>query len=317
VKFAIAGVSDTKPGQKPTVTFNIKDKDGKTIDPKDFDSLSLVLAGPTTDYAKAWSESLVISATISTKAKDAGNGNFTYTFDNAIPADAKGSYAVAMQGYINTQLKKADGSTLMGPDGKTPLVVRDAGYNPVSYFGVTDAKAVARRAVVDRANCNKCHHDLGNPSGIAIHGGSRMNTEFCVMCHNPNATDEAQRPADKGAPVSIEFDYLIHRIHTGEKRTSPFLVYGNGNTLHDFSEVAIPGNLTQCKTCHVAGANLLPPKKILPQTVTQKGAVVSVTQPITAACSGCHDTAPTKAHIAINTAPDKTEACAFATRKVA
>ena len=46
-----------------------------------------------------------------------------------------------------------------------------------------------------------------------------MNTEFCVMCHNPNATDEAQRPADKGVPVSIEFDYLIHSLHTGEKRT--------------------------------------------------------------------------------------------------
>jgi OmcA/MtrC family decaheme c-type cytochrome len=309
VKFAIVSVSDTKPGQKPTVTFNIKDKDGKTIDPKDFTSLSLVLAGPTTDYAKFWSESLVISPTISTKAKDAGSGNYTYTFDAAIPADAKGSYAVAMQGYINAQLKKADGSTLMGPDGKTPLVVRDVGYNPVFYFGVTDAKAVARRAVVERADCNKCHHDIGNPAGLSIHGGSRMNTDFCVMCHNPNNTDEAQRPADKGTPVSIEFDYLIHSIHKGEERTTPFIVYGNGNSLHDFSEVTYPGNLANCTKCHVQGANLLPLKKVLPLTVTQKGAVVSVTQPITAVCSGCHDTAPAKAHIAINTAADKTETC--------
>ncbi|MBI3915007.1 MAG: OmcA/MtrC family decaheme c-type cytochrome [Chloroflexi bacterium] len=310
VKFAIVGVSDTKPGQKPTVTFNIKDQAGKTIDPKDFSSLSLVLAGPTTDYAKMWSESLVISATISTKAKDAGSGNYTYTFDNAIPADAKGSYAVSMQGYINTQLKRADGKPVLGTDNKTPLVVRDVGFNPVFYFGVTDAKAVARRGVVDRESCNKCHKDIGNPAGLSIHGGSRMNTEFCVFCHNANNTDEARRPADKGTPESIEFDYLIHSIHKGEERGTPFTVYGFGNNPVDFSEVVYPGNLANCAKCHPQGANLLPLKKTLPQTVTQKGAVVSVTQPVTVVCSGCHATVSAKAHFALNTSNDKTEACA-------
>ena len=310
VKFAIAGVTDTQPGQKPTVTFNIKDRDGKAVDPKDFSSLSLVMAGPTTDYAQTWSESLVISATVSTRAKDAGSGNYSYTFTNTIPADAKGSFAVALQGYINTTLKKADGSPLMAADGKTPLVVRDAGYNPVFYFGVTDAKAVARRAVVERADCNKCHHDIGNPSGLSIHGGSRMNTDFCVFCHNANATDEAMRPADKGAPVSIEFDYLIHSIHKGSERTSPFVVYGFGNSVNDFSDIGYPGNLADCAKCHVTGANLLPLKKVLPQTVTQKGAVVSVTQPVTAVCSGCHDSSPAKGHFSLMTTSDKTETCA-------
>jgi len=310
VKFAIVSVSDTKPGQKPTVVFYIKDKDGKTIDPKEMASLSLVLAGPTTDYANVWSESLVISPTVSTKAKDAGGGNYSYTFDAAIPANAKGSYAVSMQGYLNAQLKRADGTPLLGPDKKTPLVVRDAGYNPVFYFGVTDAKAVARRAVVERADCNKCHQDLGNPAGLSIHGGSRMNTDFCVFCHNANATDEARRPADKGVPQSIEFDYLIHRIHTGEEQTTPFIVYGFGNVANDFSEVRYPGNRADCVKCHVTGANLLPLKKTLPQTVTQKGAVVSVTQPITAVCSGCHDSAPAKGHFSLMTTANNVETCA-------
>jgi OmcA/MtrC family decaheme c-type cytochrome len=309
VKFAITSVADTKPGQKPTVTFNIKDRDGKTIDPKDFSNLSLVLAGPTTDYAKYWSESLVISATVSTKAKDAGGGNFTYTFDNAIPADAKGTYAVAMQGYINTQIKRADGSPVLGADGKTPLVVRDVGYNPVVYVAVTDSKPVARRAVVNRELCNACHRDLGNPAGMSIHGGSRMNTEYCVFCHNPNNTDEAQRPADKGTPVSIEFDYMIHRIHTGEEGNAPFVVYGNGQRPVDFSDVAYPGDRSDCVKCHNQGTNLLPLKKVLPQTVTQKGAVVSVTPATTAVCTGCHDSAAAKGHISINTTADKTETC--------
>jgi OmcA/MtrC family decaheme c-type cytochrome len=307
VKFAIVGVTDTKPGQAPTVTFNIKDKDGKTIDPKDFTSLSVVMAGPTTDYAKSWSESLVISATVSTKAKDAGSGNYTYTFTNTIPIDAKGSFAVSMQGYINTTLKKADGSTLMGADGKTALAVRDVGYNPVFYFGVTDAKAVARRAVVDRNNCNKCHHDLGNPAGLSIHGGARQNTDFCVFCHNPNNTDEAAR-TDGSTPVSIEFDYLIHRVHTGKDATTPFVI-GSPPRPVSFADVGYPGNRADCVKCHVAGANLLPLKKALPQTVTQKGAVVSVTQPITAVCAGCHDNTAAKGHFGLMTTSANVETC--------
>jgi OmcA/MtrC family decaheme c-type cytochrome len=271
-------------------------------------SLSLVLAGPTTDYTSVWSESLIISGT--TKAKDAGSGNYTYTFDAAIPADAKGSYAVSMQGYINTQLKKADGSTLMGPDGKTPLVVRDAGFNPVFYFGVTDAKAVARRSVVDRDLCDKCHLNLGNPAGMSIHGGSRQNTEFCVFCHNPNGTDEARRPADKMPPVPIDFNYLIHRIHTGEEQTTPFIVYGFGNTPNDFSEVAYPGNRADCVKCHIKGANLLPlAKTVQPMTVTEKGQTVSVTQPITTVCSGCHDSTSAKGHFSLMTTSSNVETC--------
>jgi OmcA/MtrC family decaheme c-type cytochrome len=309
VKFAIVDVKDTKPGQNPTVTFNIKDKDGKTIDPKDFNSLSLVMAGPTTDYAKYWSESLVISATISTRAKDAGSGNYAYTFTNPVPADAKGSFAMSMQGYINTSLKKADGTPVLGADGKTPLVVRDVGYNPVFYFPVTDARAVARRVATERADCNKCHHDIGNPAGLSIHGGSRMNIDFCVMCHNPNWTDEAVRPATaQGAPVSIEFDYMIHRLHKGEEASPPYVVYGFGSSLISFAEVVYPGNLANCVKCHVTGANLLPLKKVLPLTITQKGAVISVTQPVTAVCSGCHDSAPAKAHISLNTV-GTTETC--------
>jgi OmcA/MtrC family decaheme c-type cytochrome len=309
VKFAIVSVSDTKPGQNPTVVFNIKDKDGKAIDPKDFNSLSLVIAGPTTDYTGYTSESLVISATVSTKAKAADGGNYSYTFAKAIPAEAKGSYAVAMQGYINATLKKADGTPVLGADGKTALAVRDVGYNPVFYFGVTDAKPVARRVVADRADCNKCHHDIGNPAGLSIHGGSRMSIDFCVMCHNPNQTDEPVRPADQGTPVSVEFDYMIHTLHKGEEQASPYIVYGNGSRPVDLSKIVYPGNLANCQKCHVTGAGVLPAKKVLPLTVTLKGAVVSTTLPVTAICSACHDTVAAKGHFALNTANGTVETC--------
>lgn len=307
VKFQIVSVSDTKPGQKPTVVFNIKDNSGKVIDPKEMTSFSLVLAGPTTDYANRWSETVTTGG--ATKAKDAGSGNFQYTFDAAIPADAKGSYAVGIEGYITSQLKRADGSPLLGPD-KKPLDVRDAGYNQVFYLAVTDAKPVPRRNVVDRENCNKCHHDLGNPSGLSIHGGLRRNTEYCVLCHNANGTDEARRPADKGAPSTIDFDYLIHRLHTGEEQSTPFIVYGFGNVAVDFSEVRYPGNRADCVKCHAKGTMVLPlAKTVLPATVMQKGSVVSITPPVTNACTACHDSSAAKGHAALMTTADKVETC--------
>ena len=303
VKFEIVSVSDTKPGQKPTVVFNIKDATGKAIAPKEMASLSFTLAGPTTDYANRWTEAAI------TKTVEAGS-NLQYTFAAAIPPDTKGTYAIGVEGYLTTTLKKADGSPLMGADGKTPLVVRDAGYNQVVYAPVTDTKPVTRRLVVNRDGCNLCHKDIGNPAGLSIHGGSRRNTEYCVLCHNPNTTDEARRPADKLPPQTISFDVLIHRLHTGEELGEPYVIYGFGNAAIDFSEVAYPGNRANCAKCHDKTSYALPlAKTVLPVTVTQKGAVVSTTLPTTAACTACHNSAAALGHTALNTTDSKVETC--------
>jgi OmcA/MtrC family decaheme c-type cytochrome len=311
VKFEIVSVNDAKPGQKPTVVFNVKDNAGKTIDPKDMDYLALTLAGPTTDYAHRWTDTVARKPSQPSAAKDAGGGNFQYTFQNPIPVDATGTYAVGIEGYLIENIKKADGSTLLGPDKKTPLAVRDAGFNQVFYVGVTDSKPVPRREVVSRDNCNQCHQDLGNPAGISIHGGIRRNTEYCVLCHNANATDADQRPADKGTPVSIQFKYLIHRIHTGEEENTPYVVYGFGGRAVDFSDIVYPGNRADCAKCHVKNSNLLPlPNGVLPMTVTQKGQVVSVTQPITAVCAGCHDSTSALGHFSLMTTSSNVETCA-------
>ena len=48
------------------------------------------------------------------------------------------------------------------------------------------------------------------------------------MCHNPATSDGDNRPADKGAPESIQWKYQIHRIHTGEDETTPYLIYSAG-----------------------------------------------------------------------------------------
>lgn len=311
VKFQIVSVSDTKPGQKPTVTFNIKDNSGATIDPKDMDYLALTLAGPTTDYTNRWTDTVIRKPTAPTSlAKEAGSGNFSYTFQNAIPADATGTYAVGMEGYMIANLKRADGSSLLGPDKKTPLAVRDSGFNPVTYVAVTDSKPVPRRLVVVRDNCNQCHLDIGNPAGLAVHGGNRRSTEYCVLCHNPTLSDADNHPADKGAPTPLQWKYLIHRIHTGEDGSNPYLLYGSNGQATNLGDVRFPGNRADCVKCHDKNTYLLPlPKTALPWTATTKGQVVSSIGPITAACTACHDSTAVRGHASIMTAADKTETC--------
>lgn len=300
VKFEIVSASDTKPGQKPTVVFNVKDNAGKVIAPTEMARLSFTLAGPTTEYANRWTESAITSTV------EAG-GNLQYTFSAAIPSDAEGTFAIGVEGYITTTLTKPDGSPLLDADGKAPLVVRDAGYNQVSYVPVTDAKAVARRVVVKRDGCNACHQDLGNPAGLSIHGGNRRNTEYCSMCHNPNATDEARRPADKMPPETISFGYVVHRLHTGEDLGEPYTI-GNGTV--DFSEVAYPGNRADCAKCHDKTSYALPlAKTVLPVTVSQDGATVSTTLPATAACTACHNSAAAKGHATLMTTDSQVETC--------
>ncbi len=309
IKFQLVSVTNAKPGQKPTVIFNIKDNAGATIDPKDMDSVALTLAGPTTDYTNRWTDTVARKPSQASLAKDAGGGNFSYTFQNPLPADATGTYAVGMEGYLIENIKKADGSVLLGPD-KKPLAVRDAGFNPVVYVAVTDANPVARRKVVLRDNCNQCHKDLGNPAGLSVHGGSRRNTEYCVLCHNPTLSDAENHPADKGAPIPLQWKYLVHRIHTGTKGSSPYVLYGSNGQPNNLGDVRFPGNTADCGTCHDKNTNLLPlPSTVLPTTATKGGKLVSSIQPIAAACTACHDSKAAKGHAGLQTTASLVETC--------
>jgi OmcA/MtrC family decaheme c-type cytochrome len=157
--------------------------------------------------------------------------------------------------------------------------------------------------VVDTANCDRCHEVL------SLHGNNRTNnTDLCVICHNPNATDISQRPAsannyadftatgvDGKHEQAINFKTLVHNIHASgpdesqvPNRASGITVYGFGQSVNSFNDVLSPGILNDCAICHVDG--------------TYKAALatpaddVKVT-PIAAACSSCHDDELTNQHI--------------------
>ncbi|HEX7433931.1 MAG TPA: OmcA/MtrC family decaheme c-type cytochrome [Anaerolineaceae bacterium] len=295
VKLEIISIDAAKPGSLPVVTFKVSDNSGKSIAPADMDYLGFTLAGPTSDYVNRVIETAIKKpATKLQGIADAGNGAFKYTFQYKIPANATGTYAVGMEGYVMETIKGV----------KDP--VRDAGFNPVAYTALDGGKADPRRQVVDRDKCDSCHKNL------AVHGGNRQNTDYCVLCHNPATSDIANRPADKGAPQSISFRVMIHGLHSGAAlEQQPFTVWGTGTTPADFSGIVFPGDLAACQSCHKAGTYALPlGKGIQPTTFSKDGiTIVSSTLPDRSVCSSCHDSSDAQGHYELMTTPSGTETC--------
>jgi OmcA/MtrC family decaheme c-type cytochrome len=294
----ILSVTNVGAGKKPVVTFKMTENDGTILDPKTLGnsnapSVNLLLGGPTTDYA--------IDPFRENGAGAVFNGSLaTYTFTNAIPANAKGSWAVAIEARRTITFNPAP--------RQGPATYTEGAVNPIFYIAVTDGTAVPRRNVVVLDNCNKCHDRLATTFS---HGGQRIAIEECVICHNPNASDKARRPADQGPPESISLKRLIHRIHTGENLTQDFTVFGFGGGTN-FNDVRYPGDRRDCVQCHTSTStyNIPLPTGAIP-VVTQRD-FFSPQGPATAACLGCHDNVDVAAHAYLNTvmSPFFGEACA-------
>jgi OmcA/MtrC family decaheme c-type cytochrome len=268
----ILNVSNAAPGAAVTVTFQVTNGDGSPVTPSKLSTLNILLGGPTTDYTTSFRES--------GKTATASGDAWTYTFKTVIPADATGTWTATADCYRNVTI---DNHT------DTGLSVREAAFNPIYNFAVTDAQPMARRTVVNLANCDKCHETL------ALHGGQRFKIEECVVCHNPNADDHGNRPAAQGTPESISFQRLIHRIHTGENLSQDFTVYGNGGSRNNYNDVLYPGDRRDCIKCHAAGTYTVPlPDGVIP-TITMRD-YYSPMQPTAAACLGCHDSKPAAVH---------------------
>lgn len=304
LKADIVSVSNTAPGQRPVLTFRLTEGRGNPLNPNVLTTLDVTMAHPTTDYAHRVTETIRRAAAgarpeTPSKAVDLGNGNYRYTFGAEVNGDWKGSLAVALEGSRRVKIK--------GRQEKETEVV-ESFFNPVAYASVTDPKPVSRRMVVQRAKCNECHLDLGNPAGVSVHNGVRMNTEYCVMCHNASQTDAEKRKGAKGPPLpeNIHFNVLIHKLHTGKDLASPFIVYGGSPAnpgLINLGEIRYPGDRRNCGKCHIKGTNENPlPDGLLPTSVPRSDGGVAEVLPITAACIGCHTKPSAKAHVETQTA---------------
>jgi OmcA/MtrC family decaheme c-type cytochrome len=275
--FTLVSVQNGSAGKSPTVNFTLKDKSGNPIPASSMNSLSLVIAGPTTDYAGFTSES-------ATGASCDNSGNCQYTFQYVIPATAAGTFTIGIEGYRTITL---DAGTTIAQ------TVNDDGQNQVINFSVDGSPVTPRRTVVEISNCNVCH------TSLSAHGGLRNQTTYCVLCHNPNQTDASERPASAGLPQGINFSLHVHKIHTGVDLTQTYTVYGYKSSVNNFNGILFPGNLADCAKCHVNSSNELPIGATL--NVSSPRAFIPSMGPITAACTACHDPEATASHALSNT----------------
>jgi OmcA/MtrC family decaheme c-type cytochrome len=287
----ITGVTNTSAGQKPVVTFTINDTLGNVLPMSALEDLSFTLAGPTSDYGYTTFGSATTPGYDSedgTVATCDSNSNCTYTFLNAIPAKATGTYAIAVESERLENILQ--GTT-------TAQQVESGTRNQVVYFSVDGSAVQSRREVVAKANCNQCHVNLQG------HGARRNDPEYCILCHNPSLTDSSTRAQSTDPtvlatpPQALNFNFMIHRIHTGSnlaaKGASYIEITHNGrvdnfnNVLYaPFNGEGTPGDTAKCYVCHVNSSEQNLPDAA--NKVTNGQYYINPTPPVTSACSGCH-----------------------------
>ncbi|MFA7269733.1 MAG: OmcA/MtrC family decaheme c-type cytochrome [Sterolibacterium sp.] len=302
-------------------------QDGVTT-PVDYNNLGRTNAQPISVSLANLLDSNRTTTTGTLSARDA-DGYYTASIVGSsvvFPAGAK-MRTVALQGYF-TQVSPA------------------AARHTISVVK-TITGDTTRRVVVDPAKCGNCHEWFEG------HGGNRVyETQVCVTCHNPgiNSTGRgisdaalAAYPfsADDNAKLALwgfdktlpnaalnfpvttnNFKDMIHGIHAGADRTTPFVDARDRTpsaiTLLDMSKAHFPNILSNCEACHKPGSYSSAPENTLASTYeynngttpmtpaayklsfVQPNATDKVTTPFAAACVSCHDSAIAQAHIGLN-----------------
>ena len=339
-------------------------QDGITT-PADFNNTGVKQAQPlSVSIAQLLSTSN--AATIGSMTGPDTNGYYTATIlgsgTRAFPVGSR-MRTIALQGYFTQS------NAPLNLQGGTGAVARHAISVLKTVTGDT-----ARRTVVSAEKCASCHEWFeghgGNRvyetqvcvmchvPGLATSGRGIADATLQAYFNNtapntPTASTGAFTLDDKKIlaewgfnatlpnaalklPVtSNNFKDMIHGIHAGRERVTPFQDARDRSpsaiTLLDFRRMDFPGILSNCETCHVTAVttdqktyNFVPSGAlasvyesidanyaagILAGTATPAQAKTSlntvnagdiVTTPFTASCVSCHDRQSAKAHMAIN-----------------
>jgi OmcA/MtrC family decaheme c-type cytochrome len=154
-----------------------------------------------------------------------GDGRYEYTFAQALTA-----YVGAPQ-FDPAKTHRVGLEIRTSTDGYTPSNI-PANNAPLDFVPAGGAPTFTR-LIVDTEHCNRCHDRL------AMHGGARVDVEYCVICHNASSIDTA-------SGNTIDFKRLIHIIHAAR----PDYHIGSGNDLVEWSDVEYPQDIRNCDTCH-------------------------------------------------------------------
>lgn len=308
---SIENVTNTQPGDFPTVTYRItnpatgEDYDVKN-DPLFLGGIRVGTSWSSSDFHNTGNGSDENASQVQTDAVgpavDNGDGSFSVTMPVAIPdgglppgVAATGSGLASIEGHPSVEI---EGEATNVPLGDAHL-----------YFSIDepDGQAVERRVSVTIQQCNACHQTL------VLHGSNRSdNIDTCASCHNPRNTDLRQRrramdpPTDGKDEESIDFKTMVHGIHAAAIREQPLEVVGFGGfTTYRYTTDAVhyPGDLANCTACHTEDGYKLPlADGVLGTTVDTGNDIASrlddtVVTPQAAVCSSCHDSAISKAHM--------------------
>ena len=279
----ITSVENTAAGQKPTINFTLKDRQGAPLEPAKVNRIAFTMTGPTSDFGEGLPVKggyVTESATVAT----ATSTGWKYTFAQAIPATAKGTYGVAVE---------ARRQEVVLDSTMAERTIQTGSPNSVTYFSVDGTKVAPRRQIVDLKRCNDCHRQL------AVHGENRNATEYCVFCHNPRESDSSRRPAAQAPAEAIDFALMIHRIHAGNLQIRDYTIYGFGGSQNNYNKVRFPGLLNNCVNCHLDGTYTVPTKATLDKTDPR--GLINPAKPATAACTGCHTSVDAASHALQNT----------------
>lgn len=276
----IQEITDTGPGEYPIVYFNLANNEGMPINPQDLDALTFLIAGPNSDYNFLARESARDTAVEEVD-------RWAYTFATPIPEDGIGSYTLGAEAYRMVLIN--EGTTKEFSHRETMQ------NNPTLAFAVTDETPIPRRTIVTAETCDACHDNL------TLHGNIRHKPDYCAMCHQPSADDSRFRPDDAGPARTIDFKFMIHRIHMGHNLSDDYTLIGFRGTPHNYNEVLYPGKLNNCEACHVNSSFDVPTPGTEPTIAPNE--FYSPIPTNSASCLGCHDSLDAAAHTWLNTAP--------------
>jgi len=121
----------------------------------------------------------------------------------------------------------------------------------------------------DTTSCLACH----DKETFGFHGSSaRRDVKLCVLCHQPQTVDP-----DTGHTMDLKV--MIHKIHAPGELSAPYIIYGNAQSVHNYSGVTYPQDLRNCDNCHEG----------IDATKKPAQSDAWYTKPNREACGSCHD----------------------------
>ncbi|UCF32499.1 MAG: SMP-30/gluconolactonase/LRE family protein [Phycisphaerales bacterium] len=301
-------------GDFPEITFRLTDVYNDPLelvsgDATVIDRIEFIFAGPTTLYQtilpsqRPWSGGSLAVDPANWVDNFLVDGTYTFISEDPLPADYPpqlNSIGEAPADQIfpfeegwgqlytpaGTPLDSGTytvfgyGRRVTPTDGEREPVISDQFDVP---FGAADP-LVPYGGTVTTEMCNACHGTL------AFHGNQREGVLTCLACHTAGTQDG-------GTYESVDLRIMVHKIHNAQnldvvQQGGAYELYGHSG-LTDFSHMLIssmPGEAAECHECHVNDDWKSPPLRANMRTWM-------------VACTSCHDSADTAAHVDAMTVP--------------